>query len=137
VVSPAEVDTVLPLSDFVVLAAPHTPRTVHWWNQDRLLAMKKGSYLINVGRGAIVVTEDLREALVQKHLGGAALDVVDPEPLPSDDPLWRMPNVIITPHVAACSPRVAERHLKVLQDNLKRFQEGRPLLNQVDKSNWC
>ncbi len=98
--------------------------------------MKKSAYLINVGRGVIVDLQDLTAALEAGEIAGAGLDVCEIEPLPSDHPLWRMPNVIITPHTAAASPRIAERHLRVLLDNLRCFVAGQPLINVVDKGKW-
>jgi phosphoglycerate dehydrogenase-like enzyme len=124
-------------SDFVVIAAPHTPQTYKLFNRQRLQQMKRSAYLINVGRGVIVDLADLTAALQAGEIAGAGLDVFEVEPLPSDHPLWRMPNVIITPHCAAASPRVAERHLAMLLENLRRFVSGQPLLNVVKKDQWC
>ncbi len=123
-------------SDFVVLAAPHTPETAGWFTMKQWRLMKPGSYFINVGRGAVVVLQDLVQALQEERLAGAALDVFEIEPLPADHPLWGFANVIITPHVAGYSPRIAERHLDVLLQNIKRFLRGDELLNQVDKNAW-
>lgn len=123
-------------SDFVVIAAPHTPETAGMFNTDRFSQMKNTGYLINIGRGAIVPLNDLRKALETGEIQGAALDVMESEPLGVDDPLWKHPNVIITPHVAACSRRVAERHLETLLQNVKRFTNHQPLLNVVNKTRW-
>ena len=98
--------------------------------------MKRSAYLINIGRGAIVNLADLVAALTAGEIAGAALDVFEIEPLPADHPLWKFPNVILTPHVAGQSPRVAERHLSVLLDNVRRFVRGEPLVNVVDKARW-
>jgi phosphoglycerate dehydrogenase-like enzyme len=133
---PEHVDRLLGAADFVVIAAPHTPRTRGWFGRERLRAMKPSAWLLNVGRGAIVPLDDLRDALHSGAIAGAALDVLETEPLPHDDPLWRMPNVIITPHVAACSPRIASRHLAALLENVRRFTRGEPLMNVVDKREW-
>jgi phosphoglycerate dehydrogenase-like enzyme len=92
--------------------------------------------LINVGRGVIVDLADLTAALAAGEIAGAGLDVFEIEPLPADHPLWTMPNVIITPHTAAASTRVAERHLATLLDNLRRFVAGKTLRNVVDKTKW-
>ena len=108
-------------SDFVVIAAPHTPETYKLFNRERMRRMKRTAYLINVGRGVIVDLADLTAALQAGEIAGAGLDVFETEPLPPEHPLWRMENVIITPHTAAASPRVAERHLETLLDNLRRF----------------
>lgn len=129
-------DPLLGASDFVVIAAPHTPQTAQLFDRARLRKMKPSAYLINIGRGAIVVLNDLVAALQAGEIAGAGLDVFEQEPLPSEHPLWSMPNVIITPHIAACSPRIAERHLGVLLDNIKRFDRGESLANVVDKRAW-
>ena len=123
-------------SDFVVIAAPHTPETVKLFGRAQFRQMKPSAYLINIGRGAIVDLGDLVAALRAGELAGAGLDVYETEPLPADHPLWAMPNVILTPHVAGASPRIAERHLHVLLDNVGRFARGEPLTNVVDKPRW-
>lgn len=134
---PDRLDDLLRESDFVVIAAPHTPQTFKLFNRDRIRKMKRTAYLINVGRGMIVDLADLTAALQAVEIAGAGLDVFEVEPLPADHPLWKMDNVIITPHCAAASPRVAERHLETLLDNLRRFAAGQPLRNVVDKAQWC
>ena len=126
----------LQASDYVVIAAPHTPQTTKLFRRPLLQQMKRSGILINIGRGVIVDLDDLTEALRAEEIGGAALDVCDPEPLPSDHPLWTMPNVIITPHIAAASPRIAERHLETLLENIHRFVNGQPPATQVDKRLW-
>lgn len=123
-------------SDFVVIAAPHTPETERLFRRAQFAQMKRTAYLINVGRGIIVDLADLDAALSAGDIAGAALDVCEIEPLPSDHPLWRRENVIITPHVAAASPRIAERHLAVVTENLRRFAAGETPLNLVDKRRW-
>jgi phosphoglycerate dehydrogenase-like enzyme len=130
-------DEMVGVADFVVIAAPHTPETFKLFRRERIRRMKPTAYLINVGRGAIVDLADLTAALEAGEIAGAGLDVFEIEPLPADHPLWRMPNVIVTPHCAAASPRVAERHLETLLDNLRRFVAGQPLRNVVDKAMWC
>ncbi|MBI2804050.1 MAG: D-2-hydroxyacid dehydrogenase [Planctomycetes bacterium] len=134
---PDQLADVLAQADFVVIAAPHTPETYKLFNRARIRQMKKSAYLINVGRGVIVDLADLTAALQAGEIAGAGLDVFEIEPLPGGHPLWRMENVIITPHCAAASPRVPERHLQTLLDNLRRFVAGEPLLNVVDKRMWC
>lgn len=129
-------DALLAGSDFVVIAAPHTPDTEGMFRRAQLQKMKPTAYLINIGRGAIVSLDDLVGALQAREIAGAALDVFEIEPLPSEHPLWGMENVIITPHVAACSVRLAERHLEVLLDNVARFVRGEPLRNVVNKEKW-
>jgi phosphoglycerate dehydrogenase-like enzyme len=133
---PAQLDDVLGQSDFVVIAAPHTPETYKQFNRARIRKMRRSAYLINVGRGVIVDLADLTAALQAGEIAGAGLDVFETEPLPAGHPLWTMENVIITPHSAAASPRVAERHLESLLDNLRRFATGAPLRNVVDKARW-
>ncbi|RUL85930.1 D-2-hydroxyacid dehydrogenase [Tautonia sociabilis] len=128
--------SLLAQSDFVVIAAPHTPETAGLFNAETIGRMRRSSYLINIGRGAIVVLDDLVAALRSGTIAGAALDVFEIEPLPADHPLWGFPNVIITPHTAGYSPAVAPRHLAVLTANLRRFVKGEPLANVVEKSLW-
>jgi phosphoglycerate dehydrogenase-like enzyme len=123
-------------SDFVVIAAPHTPETAKLFRRTQFRQMKPSGYLINIGRGAIVDLTDLTEALRAGELAGAGLDVFETEPLPKEHPLWAMSNVIITPHVAGNSPRIAERHVAVLLDNVGRFARGEPLTTVADKRRW-
>jgi phosphoglycerate dehydrogenase-like enzyme len=98
--------------------------------------MKKSAYLINVGRGVIVNLKDLCDALQAGEIAGAGLDVFEQEPLPPDHPLWSLPNVILTPHIASSSVHLASRHLHVLRTNIDRFVRGQPLLNVVRKESW-
>lgn len=121
-------------SDFVVIAAPQTPATEGLFRTPQFEQMRRDAVLINIGRGAIVALDDLVDALHRKLIGGAALDVFEIEPLPQDHPLWRMPNVILTPHVAACSIKIPERHLATLLENVRRFARGEAPLNVVDKT---
>jgi phosphoglycerate dehydrogenase-like enzyme len=123
-------------SDFAVIAAPHTPETAGLFGAATLARLRPSSYLINVGRGAIVVLDDLVAALRAGRLAGAALDVFEVEPLPPDHPLWDFPNAIITPHTAGYSPAIAARHLATLVENVRRFARGQPLVNVVDKALW-
>ena len=134
---PDRLDDVLAQSDFVVIAAPHTPETAKMFRRAQFRQMKPAAYLINIGRGAIVDLADLAAALQADEIAGAALDVFETEPLPADSPLWKMgERVIVTPHVAGYSPRIAERHLGVLLDNIGRFVRGEPLANVADKRRW-
>ena len=96
-------------SDFAVIAAPQTPETTGWFHAATLAHLRPSSYLINIGRGAIVILDDLVAALAAGRLAGAALDVYEVEPLPADHPLWDFPNVILTPHTAGYSPVIAAR----------------------------
>jgi phosphoglycerate dehydrogenase-like enzyme len=134
---PDRLDEMLGKCDFVVIAAPHTPETYKLFRRDRIRRMKPTGYLINVGRGVIVDLADLTAALEAREIAGAGLDVFEIEPLPPEHPLWTMPNVIITPHCAAASPRIAERHLETVLDNVRRFAAGEPVHNVVDKKMWC
>lgn len=129
-------DILLEKCHYVVIAAPHTPQTQHLFNRERISRMRSDAVLINVGRGIIIQLDDLTDALRDRVIAGAALDVCETEPLPAAHPLWRMPNVVITPHVAAASTRISERHLQVLIENLKRFVTGQPLQNVVNKREW-
>jgi phosphoglycerate dehydrogenase-like enzyme len=126
----------LAASDFVVIAAPHTPETAGLFHAETLAHMRPTSYLINIGRGAIVRLDDLVAALRTERIAGAALDVFEVEPLPAGHPLWDFPNVIITPHTAGYSPVIAARHLNTLVENVRRFSRGEPLNNVVDKALW-
>jgi phosphoglycerate dehydrogenase-like enzyme len=122
--------------DFAVIAAPQTPETVGLFHAATLAHLRPTSYLINIGRGAIVVLDDLVEALRAGRLAGAALDVFEVEPLPPDHPLWDFPNVLITPHTAGYGPVIAPRHLAVLVENVRHFVRDEPLINVVDKDLW-
>ncbi len=135
----AEIDglpNLLAASDFVVIAAPHTPETTGWFNAATIALMKRTAYLINVGRGAIVVLDDLAQALENGTIAGAALDVFEVEPLPPSHSLWTFANVILTPHTAGYSPVVAHRHLELMAENVGRFVRGESLHNRVEKGLW-
>ena len=118
-------------ADYVLNALPMTDETAGLFDAAMFARMKPGTYYLNVGRGGTVVTDDLVDALASGHLAGAGLDVTDPEPLPEDHPLWQFDNVIITPHVAGSGSN-RERHLVLLQENLRRFAAGESLYNVVD-----
>jgi phosphoglycerate dehydrogenase-like enzyme len=127
-------DDLLPLADYLVLAVPHTPETNGLISAGRLERMKRGSCLLNVGRGATLDEQALIEALRSGRLSGAALDVTAVEPLPPESPLWEMPNVIITPHSSGRSQEAnADRRTDIFCDNLRRFLAGEPLRNAVDR----
>lgn len=133
---PERLPELLAQSDFVVIAAPHTPQTTKMFRREQFRRMKRSAFLINVGRGAIVDLADLLDSLEAGEIAGAGLDVFETEPLPADHRLWKRDDVIITPHVAGYSPRIAERHLGVLLENIRRFRSGEPLQNVVDKVMW-
>lgn len=128
----AELPNLLATADHVVTSLPLTKVTRGLLGAEQLAAMKPGAYLYNVGRGPVIDTDALIESLASGHLGGAGLDVVDPEPLPADSPLWDMPNVLITAHTSGASPNYWERGAAILIENARRFGAGEPLLNVVD-----
>ncbi len=123
----------LPGADFVVLTVPLTQETRGMIGPDQLRAMKPSAYLVNIGRGATIQTEALIQALREGWIAGAGLDVVDPEPLPPDSPLWDMQNVILTCHYSGMTPRYHERAFAIFLDNVQRYSTGQPLRNIVDK----
>jgi phosphoglycerate dehydrogenase-like enzyme len=129
----ADLDRVLPGADFVVLAVPLTPATQNLISADRLARMRKEAYLINVSRGPLIDDPALISALRGRRIAGAALDVFAEEPLPPDSPYWGFDNVLITPHTAAVTEKLWERHYQVVRENLARFLRGEPLLYVVDK----
>jgi D-3-phosphoglycerate dehydrogenase len=120
-------------SDVVVLCVPLNEHTQGLIAMPQLAAMRRGSILINVARGPIVVENDLVAALDTGHLAGAGLDVTEVEPLPKESKLWEMPNVIITPHVGAQSAKRADDTTDLVCKNLQRYLAGQPPLNLVDK----
>lgn len=122
----------LAASDYVVLLLPSTPETKHFLTMEELRVMKPSSFLINLARGSVVNEEDLVQALREGVIGGAALDVFETEPLPLSSPLWELPHVFITPHVAGLSPHYMERAAEIVYENLRRYLEGRELINMVD-----
>ena len=130
---PEHLPALLAASDFVVSCVPQTPDTVGLIGADELALMQPTAYLINVSRGVVVKLDALVAALESGRIAGAALDVYEREPLPAEHPLWRMENVILTPHVAADNPHVPQRRIDTLKDNLRRYLQGEPLRNVVDK----
>jgi phosphoglycerate dehydrogenase-like enzyme len=132
VVGPSGLDGLLGWADFVVLAVPHTPETDRLIGARELGLMRPDAYLINVARGSVVDGPALVEALRRGAIAGAGLDVFEEEPLPSSSPLWTLPNVIATPHVAGATPQYFQRALHLFMDNLERYLGGRPLRNLVD-----
>ena len=132
VVPVARLAEVLPRADHVAITLPLTPDTRGLFGMAELAAMRRGAYLYNVGRGAVVDTAALVAALDAGHLGGAGLDVVDPEPLPPDSPLWAMENVLITAHTSGATPRYWDRGVEIIAVNIARYRAGEPLINEVD-----
>ena len=128
-----ELDRLLPGVDWVVLTVPHTPVTEGMMNASRFAAMKESAYFINVGRGETVRLDDLTAALENGTIAGAALDVSEIEPLPSDHPLWRAPNAIITPHVAGFGSDTDAKRQALIVENARRFVRDEPLCYVIDK----
>jgi phosphoglycerate dehydrogenase-like enzyme len=126
----SSLDEMLPKADIVIITAPLTSETRHLINADRIASMKRGALLVNAGRGAIVETDALVRALNQGRIR-AALDVTDPEPLPPDHPLWRAPNLMITPHLATDTPRFMGRAFAFAGEQAQRFARGEPLSNII------
>ena len=118
-------------ADFVVLLLPLTPETRGIIGADALSVMKSSAWLINIARGAVVNESALMEALEQRRIAGAVLDVFDREPLPPSHPLWKMDNVVVTPHISG--PSTADAIAPVFNDNLARYLARRPLRHVVDR----
>jgi phosphoglycerate dehydrogenase-like enzyme len=123
----------VPQVDILMSAAPHTRISEGMFNESVFRAMKRTAFFINVSRGKLVDTPALVRALEEGRIAGAGLDVTYKEPLPPDDPLWRAPNVIITCHTSAHSPKVENRMMDLFSENVRRYVTGLPLLNVVDK----
>lgn len=132
VVRPAALDEVLRVADVLAITVPLTPETCGLVGPRELGLLPKGAFLINVGRGGIVDETALAAAIQSGHLAGAGLDVFEQEPLPPASPLWRVPGMIITPHVGGSSPGFLERAVPFFCENLRRYLMGEPLLNRVD-----
>jgi phosphoglycerate dehydrogenase-like enzyme len=130
VVPVSKLDELLGQADIVVLTTPLTSETRHLLNTKRLARMKLGALLVNASRGGIVDTEALLQALNEKRIR-AAVDVTDPEPLPPGHPLWKAPNLLITPHVAGDSEKFMRRLLTLVSAQAERYAGGEPLLNVV------
>lgn len=133
---PEALDALLPRADFVILTVPHTPATEGFFNRARFKRMKKTGYFINIGRGMTTKLDDLVAALKAGEIAGAALDVYEIEPLPAEHPLWTLPNVLLTPHMAGHGPYLDDRRFEIIADNCRAFAAGQPLRNQVDKKTW-
>jgi phosphoglycerate dehydrogenase-like enzyme len=118
--------------DFVVVTVPLTDETRGMLNAQVLAAFKQSAFLIDISRGGIVDNTALIKALQEKKIAGAALDVFPEEPLPSNSPLWGMPNVIITPHISGNSPKYDERAMALFAENLERYLTNLPLFNLFD-----
>ena len=120
--------------DYVAVTVPLTPETRHLIGAEELKSMKSDAVLINIARGGVIDEAALIEALRGHTIGGAALDVFEQEPLPVDSPLWKLPNVILSPHVSGFTPHYDERAMTLFGENLRRYVNSEPLLNVVDVS---
>lgn len=118
-------------ADVVMLAASLSDETFHLLNRERIALLAPGAYVINIGRGGLIEQDALIEALHSGHVGGAGLDVVDPEPLPAGHPLWDAPNVLITPHQTPKLPNRTQRSIDIITENIRRYRAGEPLLNAL------
>jgi phosphoglycerate dehydrogenase-like enzyme len=132
ILPPSELHNALPHADFVVLAAPETPDTRQMIGARELALMKRSACLLNVARGALVDQFALIAALSSHAIAGAALDVAEQEPLPPENPLWKLDHVFITPHISAATENLWQRQEDLLLENLERWFDGRELLNRVD-----
>ncbi|MER8370937.1 D-2-hydroxyacid dehydrogenase [Mesorhizobium sp. M1378] len=122
----------LQVSDFVVLAVPHVPETSKLIGREQLRLMRGTAFLVNIARGSVIVETELIEELRAGTISGALLDVFEREPLPAESPLWMMPNVIVTPHIAGYPSDYTARVFEIFGDNLQRFLDRKPLRNVVD-----
>ena len=122
----------LPEADFILICTPGTKETEKLFGHEEFKIMKNTAIIINVGRGMVIDSDALAEALNKGQLAGAGLDVTEPEPLPEGHPLWNAPNLLITPHVSAATQVTSERRLMVFIDLLKRYLAGQELYNFVD-----
>jgi phosphoglycerate dehydrogenase-like enzyme len=134
VLPPERTDEVLARSDFVLLLLPATPDTENFMDARRLGWMKPGTWLLNFGRGQLVVDEDLVGAVRDRAIAGAVLDVFRQEPLPSDHPFWTTEGITVLPHIGGLHPRRDETVARLFADNLGRFLDGRPLKEVVDRA---
>ena len=130
-----DIDRFLPEADFIACSLPATPETNRLFDAERIGRMKPTAIIANVGRGTLFDQQSLAEALMNYKIGGACLDVTDPEPLPKDSPLWDCPNLILTPHVAGYYHLhyTYERIVDIAMENLRRYLNGEELMNLVDR----
>jgi len=130
---PGELHALLPEADHVAICCALTAETYHLFSDREFELMKPTAYVHTVTRGGVIDTDALLRALRSGAIAGAGLDVTEPEPLPPGHPLWKEPNVLITPHASGHSPHSGRRMFELLRENLRRFGAGEPLLNVVDK----
>ena len=133
VVAPEQTEYALREADFIVVTLPLTPLTRNLLDETRLSQMKRETVLINMARGGIIEEPALANMLREGHLRGAVLDALVEEPLPESSDLWTTPNLIITPHMAGGVPDYLDRVLAIFIDNVRRFEEGETLINEVDR----
>jgi phosphoglycerate dehydrogenase-like enzyme len=133
---PEALDELLPRADFVILTVPHTPATAGFFDRVRFQRMKPTAFFINIGRGMTTKLDDLVTALEAGEIAGAAPDVFEQEPLPSDHRLWTLPNVLLTPHIAGHGPYLDDRRFQIIVENCRAFVRGRAFRNVVDKPSW-
>src|SRR4051794_26496148 len=133
IVKPDQLDEVLPLADVVFISTPDTPKSHKIMGSKQFDLMKNKSYFIAVSRGGIYDMNSLVRSLDSRKLSGAGVDVVDPEPLPKGHALWKFDNAIVTPHIAGRSDQDRGRMIGTIAENIRRFADGQPLLNVVDK----
>lgn len=134
VLAPGQTDEVLAQSDFVLLLLPATPDTENFIDARRLAKMKPSAWLLNFGRGQIINDTDLMAATKEKRIAGALLDVFRQEPLPSDHPFWKAPSIIVLPHIGGPHPQRDRFVARLFVENLKRFLDGEPLKEVVDRA---
>ena len=136
VVPLSELDSVLPTADALIMSLPATSETIGVLSKERIALLPEHAYLINVGRGSAIDQDALVDALQSRRIAGAALDVMLPEPLPADHPLWSCPNTILTPHVSGnlSLGLTCELDIEMFLADLARYSEGKPLKNFVDRT---
>ena len=127
-----QLQELLRLSDYIVLAVPLTQETEKLMGEAELRVMPRNAYLVNVARGRVVDEEALIRALQERWIAGAGLDVTEEEPLPANSPLYSMPNVILTPHISGLSAHYVKRLTALFAENLQRYRSGQPLRNRYD-----
>jgi phosphoglycerate dehydrogenase-like enzyme len=132
-VKPDQLDEVVPEADVIFISAPDSEGSHKMFGTREFSLMKQQSYFIAVSRGGVYEMSGLVKALDEKRLAGAGVDVMDPEPLPKGHPLWKFDNAIITPHIAGRSDKDNARMVSTIKENIKRFVDGKPLINVVDK----
>ena len=132
----SNIDALLPRADLVIGCLPNTKETGHILNYDRLCLMKSDALFINVGRGSLIDTDALIRALEERRIAGAILDVLEKEPLVTDSPLWKMPNVLITPHISGRGfghdPATERKIWDICLENLRRYLSGEDIINEID-----